>query len=118
MAGQNKIRVEICGSKYVVSSNEPVEYVKKLANNIENKVKAIMDSSINVSLNDAYFLSLLSYADMYDKSLRNTGLIRSQLSEYIEDSTKAKLEVEELKKENEKLRREIDVLRENIGREH
>ena len=44
MAGQNKIRVEICGSRYVVSSNESPEYVKRLVNTIENKVKTIMDS--------------------------------------------------------------------------
>lgn len=118
MSGHNKIKVEICGSRYVVSSNEPVEYVKKLANTIENKVKAIMDSNTNVTLNDAYFLSLLGYADLYEKSEKNVDHIRSQLTEYLEDATKAKLEVDELKKENEKLRREIDILRQNLGRDH
>ena len=118
MAGQNKVRVEICGSRYVVSSNEPVEYVKRLTNTIENKVKTIMDSSPSVTLNDAYFLTTLNYADMYEKSEQNADHIRSQLTEYLEDSTKAKLEVDELRKENERLRREITILRQNIGREH
>ena len=118
MAGQNKIRVEICGSRYVVSSTEPVEYVKRLTNTIENKVKTIMDSSPSVTLNDAYFLTTLNYADMYEKSEQNADHIRSQLTEYLEDSTKAKLEVDELRKENERLRREITILRQNIGREH
>ncbi len=118
MAGQNKIRVEICGTRYVISSNERTEYVKRLANTIENKVKNIMDSSPTTTLNDAYFLTMLSYADLYEKSEQNADHIRSQLTEYLEDSTKAKLEVDELKKENEKLRREIEILRQNIGREH
>ena len=118
MAGQNKIRVGICGSRYVVSSTEPVEYVKRLTNTIENKVKTIMDSSPSVTLNDAYFLTTLNYADMYEKSEQNADHIRSQLTEYLEDSTKAKLEVDELRKENERLRREITILRQNIGREH
>lgn len=125
MAGHNKIKVEICGSRYLVASNEPVEYVKKLANSIESKVKAFMDSSMNMTLNDAYFLTLLSYADLYDKSEKNADHIREQLSEYLGDSTKSKQEVdqmqqevEDLKEENAKLRREIDVLRQNIGREH
>ena len=43
--------------------------------------------------------------------------IRSQLTEYLEDSTRAKLEIDEYKRENEKLRKEIDILRQNIGRE-
>ena len=114
MAGQNKIRVEICGSRYVVSSNESPEYVKRLVNTIENKVKTIMDSGPSVTLNDAYFLALLSYADLYEKSELNADHIRSQLTE----STKAKLEVDEYRRENEKLRREIDILRQNIGRDH
>ena len=117
MAAQNKVRVEICGSRYVVSSNEPVEYVKRLANAIESKVKHFMDSSPNVTLNDAYFLALLNYADLYEKSEQNADHIRSQLTEYLEDSTRAKLEIDEYKRENEKLRKEIDILRQNIGRE-
>lgn len=99
MAGQNKIRVEICGSRYVVSSNESPEYVKRLVNTIENKVKTIMDSGPSVTLNDAYFLALLSYADLYEKSELNADHIRSQLTEYLEDSTKAKLEVDEYRRE-------------------
>jgi len=55
---------------------------------------------------------------MYEKSEQNADHIRSQLTEYLEDSTKAKLEVDELRKENERLRREITILRQNIGREH
>lgn len=114
----NKIRVEICGSRYVVSSNESPEYVKRLVNTIENKVKNDMDSGPSVTLNDAYFLALLSYADLYEKSELNADHIRSQLTEYLEDSTKAKLEVDEYRRENEKLKREIDILRQNIGRDH
>lgn len=117
MAGQNKVRVEICGSRYVVSSNEPVEYVKRLANTIESKVKTYMDSSPNVTLTDAYFLALLSYADLYEKSEQNADHIRSQLTEYLEDSTRAKLEIDQYKRENERLKKEIDILRQNIGRE-
>ena len=98
MAAQNKVRVEICGSRYVVSSNEPVEYVKRLANAIESKVKHFMDSSPNVTLNDAYFLALLNYADLYEKSEQNADHIRSQLTEYLEDSTRAKLEIDEYKR--------------------
>ena len=85
MAGQNKIRVEICGSRYVVSSTESPEYVKRLVNSIESKVQSIMDSGQNVTLNDAYFLALLGYADMYEKSELNADHIRSQLTEYLED---------------------------------
>lgn len=118
MAGQNKIRVEICGSRYVVSSTESVEYVKRLTKIIEEKVKKILDSSPSVTINDAYFLSLLSYVDLYEKSEQNADHIRGQLTEYLEDSTKAKLQLDELRRENEKLKREISILRQNIGRDH
>ena len=76
-----------------------------------------MDSSPNVTLTDAYFLALLSYADLYEKSEQNADHIRSQLTEYLEDSTRAKLEIDQYKRENERLKKEIDILRQNIGRE-
>lgn len=40
-----------------------------------------------------------------------------QLTEYLEDSTRAKLEIDQYKRENERLKKEIDILRQNIGRE-
>ena len=76
-----------------------------------------MDSSPNVTLTDAYCLALLSYADLYEKSEQNADHIRSQLTEYLEDSTRAKLEIDQYKRENERLKKEIDILRQNIGRE-
>ena len=109
-----------CAHRILVShcaSNEPVEYVKRLANTNESKVKTYMDSSPNVTLTDAYFLALLSYADLYEKSEQNADHIRSQLTEYLEDSTRAKLEIDQYKRENERLKKEIDILRQNIGRE-
>lgn len=114
----NKVRIEICGSRYVISSPEPPEYVKRLANEIEEKVKGIMDHNGSATLTDAYLLTLLSYADLYEKSEENADHIRSQLTEYLEDAARARIEADEAKREIDKLRREVNLLRQNIGRDH
>lgn len=114
----NKVRIEICGSRYVISSPEPPEYVKRLANEIEDRVQSVINGNSSATLTDAYLLTLLSYADLYEKSEQNADHIRGQLTEYLEDAARARIEADESKREIDKLRREVNLLRQNIGREH
>lgn len=110
----NRIRIEICGSKYVISSPEAPDYVRSLSAEIEDHVKHILDTNNSATLCDAYLLTLLSYADQYRKSEDSCDNLRSQLTEYLEDATKARIEADEGKQEIEKLKRDIVILRQNV----
>ena len=113
----NKVRIEIYGIKFVVTSSELPEYVKGLARELDEKIRAFMDANPSASLTDAYLITLLDYADQYKKSEENADHIRSQLTEYLEDAARARLEADEYKREIDKLKREINLLRQNAGRD-
>lgn len=108
----NKIKIDIAGSKYVINSKEEPEYVKKLAQEIDRNVELLMDNCNNLSLNDAFVLTVLNYADNYKKSEQNADHLRSQLTDYLEDSARYRIESEEAKREIQVLKREIEQLKE------
>lgn len=113
----NKVRIEICGAKYVISSTENPKYVKELATEIEEKVRTFMEKNPSAARADAYMIILLGYVDLYKKSEKNTDNIRSQLTQYLEDAARARIEADEYKREIEKLKREVNLLRQAVGKE-
>lgn len=113
----NKVRIEICGAKYVISTTEDPRYVRELAVEIEEKVKNFMETNPSAARADAYMIILLGYVDLYKKSEENTDNIRSQLTQYLEDAARARIEADEYKREIEKLKREINLLRQTVGKD-
>lgn len=113
----NKVRIEICGAKYVISTTEDPRYVRELAVEIEEKVKNFMETNPSAARADTYMIILLGYVDLYKKSEENTDNIRSQLTQYLEDAARARIEADEYKREIEKLKREINLLRQTVGKD-
>lgn len=103
----NKVRFSICGMEYVINTSEEPNYVKSLANEIETTIERMMEQNSSVTLSDAYMLCTLNYADRYKKAEENADHIRSQLTEYLDDAARARVELEEAKRELERLKREI-----------
>ena len=111
MIQPNKIRIEIYGVKFVINSTEEPDYVKRIARELDDKIREFMTSHPRSSLSDAYLINLLDYADQLKKTTENADHLRSQLSEYLEESARARIEVDEYKREIDKLKREINLLR-------
>ena len=111
MIQPNKIRIEIYGVKFVINSTEEPDYVKRIARELDDKICEFMTSHPRSSLSDAYLINLLDYADQLKKTTENADHLRSQLSEYLEESARARIEADEYKREIDKLKREINLLR-------
>ncbi len=114
MEPTNRIRIEIYGVKFVINSSESPNYVKQIAMEIDEAITKFMDSHPYSSLSDAYLISLLDYADKLKKSERNADHLRSQLSEYLEETARANIQADEYQREIDKLKREINQLRETV----
>lgn len=108
MYATNKVRLEICGSDYIISTTEEPDYVKNLALEIEDMANSIMSRNSSTTLNDAFMICTLSYADQYKKSERNADHIRGQLTEYLEDAARARIELDEAKREIDRLKRDLN----------
>ena len=90
-----KIKIEIAGSSYTVMTTEQEGYVRDLADEISADIAGLSEKNPALSMNDALVLCAIAYLDEYKKESSNSDHIRSQLKEYIGDTAKARMEVDE-----------------------
>ena len=106
----NKVKITLMGFNYTISTNEDEEYVQSMVKEIDNQAHQLLEEG-HVSAYDAMVLCLLEYADRYRKAEKSADNLRNQLVEYLEDASRARIEVDESMREIEKLNREIAILR-------
>ncbi len=107
----NKVKLDICGSSYIVSTTDSEEYMLNLADKLNQDMEQLMGQNRSVSTITAAVISALTYLDELEKLNNGTDNMRAQIKGYLEDAAAAKLEVERAKKEIERLRREIGYLK-------
>ena len=94
-----RIKLEICGSEYNLSSTDSEDYTLKLGERLDREINKFLAASPTASLTTAAVLSALGYLDELEKSRTSVDNMRVQIKDYLDDAAKAKLEVELLKKE-------------------
>ena len=97
----NKVRLTICGSSYVISTNESEDYMQNLAERLNLDMNELMSSSNSVSITTAAIMTALHSRD---------DNMRRQIKDYLEDAASAKMAAEELRRENAALRKKVDDL--------
>ena len=101
----NKIKLEICGSNYVIATTDTEEYVLSLAEKLDSDMTQMLASNPTASVTTAAVITALGYLDELKKSTSGADNMRAQIKDYLEDAAKARGEVE-------RLRREIGYLKE------
>ncbi|MBQ3005243.1 MAG: cell division protein ZapA [Clostridia bacterium] len=108
---KNKVRLNIYSSEYVICSDETPEYVSELGSDIDDRLSAIMKNNPRISVIQATVLLALEYADKAKKNEKGIEKLRSQIKDYLEDASAARMESELAKREAERLARENEALR-------
>ncbi len=118
---KNRIKLNICGSECVISSDDSESYVRSIGDEVEQAIEEIISKNERVSITMAAMITALRYCDEAHKASGGADNLRSQIKDYLEDSSHARTEAEEAKREIERLKREIQTLRsrleENDGEE-
>ncbi len=109
-ADVSKVRLTICGSNYVLSTNEGEDYLRNLADRLDLEMKDMMAKSASVSITTAAVLTALGYLDELEKASGSADNMRRQIKDYLEDAASAKMAAEELRRENAALRRRVEEL--------
>lgn len=115
MNANSRVRIEVCGAKYNISSSEPEEYVKELGVQLNAQITEMIAQNNSLSVTDALVLCLLSYMDQYRKAEENTDHMRSQLTGYLEDAAKYRIEADEAKREIERLRQQLEQVKQEFA---
>lgn len=103
----HRVKLEIGGSSYVVSTNDSEEYLLGLAERLDRDMNQLMMETPNASVTAAAVITALAYLDEAEKSAYGADNMRAQIQGYLEDASRARLLAEEARREVDRLRREL-----------
>ncbi len=95
---RSAITVNIAGSDFRLIGGENEEYTRRCAAHVDTKINEVLKSG-NVSLIEAAILSAVNVTDEYYKVLETAENLRTQLKDYLEDGSRMKSEIADLKRE-------------------
>ena len=75
----SKVRLNICGSSYVVNTSESEDYMKNLADRLNLDMNELMASSNSVSITTAAVMTALNYRDELEKASGSADNMRRQI---------------------------------------
>ncbi|WP_312643923.1 cell division protein ZapA [Hydrogenoanaerobacterium sp.] len=107
----NRVKIEIYGAKFIITSKKDERYIKELGNTIDANVKELMESAQNLTFNEALALTALNFLDAYKDAERNSDHLRGQINSYLEDAGRARIEADEAKREIARLKRELEMIK-------
>ena len=82
---KNKITIELCDKEYALLSEEPEDYVKSLAKEINQMIQETAYKNLRISKSDAAVLTCLDLCDRNRKLTDNNDNMRKTISEYIDE---------------------------------
>lgn len=112
---KNKIRLNICGAECTITSEDNETYVLALGDEVEKSIQSIMSKNDRVSLTLAAIITALSFCDESKKAVAAADNLRSQIKDYLEDSSRSRLEADEARREIERMKQEIQTLRTRLA---
>lgn len=112
---KNKVQVKIGGASYTIVTEDEPEYVEGLADDLNSEIRSICNSNPALSMTQAAVLVALDQMDACRKSNASSDNLRAQIKDYLEDSARARMEVDVARREVERLNREISDLRERLA---
>ena len=125
----NKVKMTIMGTDYTVIAEDDVQYVHALGKELDAKMDGIVKANKHLSVTQAAVLAALDYADESKKATATADRLREQIKDYLDDASSAKSkadvarhesekykkELEGLRTENERLRKELSAVLDRIG---
>ena len=109
------VKLNICNTECVVASDNDENYVRSIGDEVEKAIDTIVEKNGRVSLTMAALITALSYCDDAHKASLSADNLRSQIKDYLEDSSRARMEADEARREIERMKREIQTLRARLS---
>ena len=98
----HRVTVTICGNEYTFVAEEDSTYVEKVAAYVDRKMTETLEAT-KAGQTDAAVLTAANIADELFKAQEIAENLLSQLKEYLDEASRSKNEISELKREIFKL---------------
>ena len=115
MEMMNKVTLNICGTDYVVTTDEPAGYMQELAAQLDARIRNVMNANDRTSLVMATVMTALMQADEAKKAAQSADNLRKQLKTFFDDNNRTRVESESLRREVAQLRREKEELERKLA---
>lgn len=110
-----KVKLHIAGAEYVITTDEPEEYVHRLGEEVDRAMAEAMSGNARISANMAAVLVALTKADQAHKAVDSADRLREQMKGYLDDNARAHQEADAARREADALRRELQDLRRKMA---
>lgn len=111
---KNTISIKVCSKTYNVVTEESQVYTEKIAALLDQKLGSILKASPSLSIADAAVLASLEAYDELTKARTTIENIRSQIKGYVDESAKAKSDLDNSRKKVFELERQIKALEDEL----
>lgn len=112
---KNRVNLKIGGNSYTIITEDDPDYVEELGEIIDSEMKQIGSESPSLSTTQCAVLVALDKLDALKKATASSDNLRAQIKDYLEDSARARMEVDVARREIERLNREISNLRNKLA---
>lgn len=106
-----KIKLIIANEEYNISTDNDLDYVAQLGEELNRRITDIISGSSRISVTQAAILTALEYADVAKKGETTSENLRGQIQEYLEDAARARTDAEIAKRELERVSKELAALK-------
>ena len=115
MESMNKVTLNICGTDYVVTTDETPGYMQELGAQLDARIRNVMNANERTSLVMATVMTALMQADEAKKAAQSADNLRKQLKTFFDDNNRTRVESESLRREIAQLRREKEELERKLA---
>jgi len=107
---ENKVKVTICNNEYNFTTDDSVDYIKELGEELDKRLTEIVSGNSNVSVTYAAVFTALDYCDKAKKAAQDAESLRSQISTYLDDINNAQSQLRDARKEIDSLKSQVRSL--------
>lgn len=115
MDNLQKVTLNICGTDYVVTTDEAPGYMQELGARVDASIRTLMNSNERTSLVMASVMTALMQADEAKKAVQSADNLRKQLKSFFDDSNRSRNETETLRREINRLKQEKEELERRLA---
>lgn len=106
----NKVKIVICGRKYILNTPEDEKYLLDLSKVLSRNISQLKTKEPSISLIDACILVGLDTLSDKQKLKTNCDNLREQITKYSQETRKVEFELENAKNEIAVLKHKLKTL--------